>query len=130
MKSLLFMTSSAIVIAASLPLVAFAQDSSPHSVVQRIAGQRSVAGTPRLDLLGDPIPASAARRTIRIGPDARYVNVVSGETVKFVVGDRAFGWAFDGPIRNFDLSRVAPAGMLDHRVASYVSTNLDEIGGP
>ncbi|MFC3107628.1 CzcE family metal-binding protein [Undibacterium arcticum] len=80
---------------------------------------------PRLDLLGDPAPVSAATRTIVIAPNAKYVNVTGGETVKFVVGDKSFAWYFDGPedVSSFDLNRIAPSGVLDHAVIAYVAPN-------
>jgi hypothetical protein len=60
------------------------------------------------------------------------VNVDGGEIVKFVVGDKAFAWHFNGPlgVASFDLRRVAPPGVLDHQVMVYISPNLDYIGGP
>lgn len=78
---------------------------------------------PRLDLLGAPAPVSAATRTVVIAPGTRYVNVIGGETIRFVVGDKSFGWAFDGTYPSFDLNQVAPAAMLDHKVTAYVAPN-------
>lgn len=82
-----------------------------------------LGSTPRLDLLGNPAPVSAATRTIVIAPDTRYVNVIGGETIKFVVGDKSFAWTFDGAYSAFDLNQTAPAGMLDHKVTAYVAPN-------
>jgi hypothetical protein len=78
---------------------------------------------PRTDLFGDPIPPSSAARTITITPDTRFVNVEGGEWVRFMVGDRSFGWAFNVAISvsSFDLNQVAPPGILDHKVIAYVS---------
>ena len=83
------------------------------------------AAAPRLDLLGAPAPAATAARTIVIGPDTRWVNVTGGEVVKFVVGERAFAWYFNGPdsVSSFSLNRVAPQGILDHPVQAYVAPN-------
>jgi hypothetical protein len=90
----------------------------------------STAAQPRLDLLGDPAPTTAAGRTIAITPDTRYVNVEGGEVVKFDVGGQSFAWSFDGPVNlmSFDLARVAPSGMLDHPVTAYISPNPLYIG--
>jgi hypothetical protein len=79
----------------------------------------------RRDFLGDPAPVSAATRTIVITPDTRYVNVVGGDIVKFVVGDKSFAWHFDGAqhVAPFDLSQTAPPGILDHKVTAYVEPN-------
>lgn len=80
---------------------------------------------PRLDLLGDSVPVSAATRTIIITPDTKYVNVTGGETVKFVVGDKSFAWSFDGStvVPAFDLNRTAPPSVLDHKVRAYIEPN-------
>jgi hypothetical protein len=79
----------------------------------------------RLDLLGSPAPVIAATRTIVITPDTRHVNVIGGEIVKFVVGNQAFTWNFNGAqhVPPFDLSQTAPPGLLDHKVTAYVAPN-------
>ena len=78
--------------------------------------------TPRQDLVGTPVPQSAATRTVVITPETRYVNVVGGDIVRFERGGRAFAWAFNvSPIvAMFALNQVAPPGMLDHEVLVYV----------
>lgn len=80
---------------------------------------------PRIDLLGDAIPVSAATRIIVITPNTKYVNVTGGENVRFVAGDKSFAWNFDGALQisSFDLNRTAPANVLDHRVIAYVAPN-------
>lgn len=80
---------------------------------------------PPLKLLGSAASESAAARTVMISPKTKSVNVVGGETVKFVAGDKTFAWSFDVPdtVTSFDLNRVAPAGMLDHKVRAYVAPN-------
>ncbi len=77
----------------------------------------------RLDLLGNPAPSNAAIRTIVITPDTKWVNVEGGEIINFVVGDKSFGWDFfvGSTVTSFDLSRVAPPGVLNRRVDAYVS---------
>ena len=74
-------------------------------------------------LLGEAVPPSTAKRTIVIKPNTKYVRVESGETVKFVVGGREFGWHFDGPEGPFDLRQIAPAGTLDHKIRGYIDPN-------
>ncbi len=70
---------------------------------------------------GDSATDSAATKTVVIGPETRFVNVTGGEVIKFVDGDRSFAWNFDGPYGYaFELNRVAPPGVLDHRVTAYV----------
>ncbi len=78
---------------------------------------------PRLDLVGNPAPSNAAQRTIVITPDTKWVNVEGGEIVNFVVGDKSFAWDFyvGFTVSSFDLSRVAPPGILNRRIVAYVS---------
>jgi len=81
--------------------------------------------------LGDRAPPRAATKSIVIQSDTRWVNVTGGDTVKFVAGDKTFAWAFNvaSNIRSFDLNRVAPPGMLDHRVVVYIAPDPRYIGG-
>src|SRR4051812_35170540 len=90
-----------------------------------VANLAASAAEPRIDLLGDPAPLVAAKRAITIDANTRYVNVVGGEIIQFVVGDKTFAWNFDGPllVTSFELNRVAPAGLLDHQVIAYVAPN-------
>lgn len=85
---------------------------------------------PPIAFLGDSAPLTAATKTIVIRPDSKWVNVTGGDTVKFVVGDKAFAWAFNvaSSVRSFDLRRVAPSGMLDHQVQAYVAPDPRYIG--
>ena len=85
----------------------------------------ATAVTPRADLLGTPIPASAATRVFTITPDTRWVNVVSGDTVRFVANGGEFGWSFDTSplVHSFDLNRVAPSGVLGRELWVYVAPN-------
>jgi hypothetical protein len=76
----------------------------------------------RTDLYGDPTAISEASRTIEITPDTTHVNVRMGEVVMFISRGQAFAFNFDGPRpQSFDLSRVAPPGMIDHKVVAYVA---------
>jgi hypothetical protein len=83
-----------------------------------------------IELYGDPVPASAAGRTITINPETRYVNVEGGSAVTFVAGDKSFTWLFNGAgnVGAFDLNLVAPPGMLDHKVRAYVSPDMRRLG--
>src|SRR4051812_43266863 len=73
-------------------------------------------------LYGQAMPVSAVERSIVIRPDTAYVNVEGGQTVKFIVGDKAFAWQFDvaRTVSSFALNEIAPAGTLDHQVVAYV----------
>lgn len=84
-----------------------------------------------LSLLGDPAPETAASKVILLTPATKHVNVIGGETVRFVAADKSFAWNFSGSeeVSSFDLARVAPPGMLDHSVIAYVSPNPLYLGG-
>ena len=86
---------------------------------------------PPLSLLGDPAPDTAAAQTIEIRPDTKWVNVTGGDIVKFVVGQKSFAWAFNvgTGVSRFDLSRVAPPGMLERPVFVYLEPDPRYIGG-
>jgi hypothetical protein len=73
------------------------------------------------NFIGEAAPLSAASRTIVINGNTRWVNVTHGETVKFVVNGNAFAVNFNGGFSdNANLQRLAPQGLLDHRVDAVV----------
>ncbi|HAT30884.1 MAG TPA: hypothetical protein DCW29_08555 [Janthinobacterium sp.] len=74
-------------------------------------------------LIGEPAPLSSATRTIWINPGTRWVNVQGGETVKFVVGNSAFAWDFNGATNagSFDLNQIAPRGALRRPLRAYLA---------
>src|SRR5438067_2314741 len=74
-------------------------------------------------LLGEPAMPEAATHTVVIMPSTKHVHVVSGETVKFIISDKQYGWHFDGPEGQFKLAQVLPSGTLDHDVSGYVERN-------
>lgn len=86
---------------------------------------------PRVDLLGDPAPPSAATRTIVITPETKWVNVTGGDIVKFIVGEKIFAWNFNvgETISAFPLNQVAPPGVLSREVMAYVAPDPRYIGG-
>ena len=85
----------------------------------------ATAVTPRADLLGTPVPPAAATRVVNLSPETRHVNVVAGDTIRFVNGSGEFAWSFDvSPIvQTFDLNQVAPQGALGHALQVYVAPN-------
>lgn len=91
-------------------------------VVMSVACSLSAPPAPT-HLLGSPAPVAAAQRTIVITPTTRHVNVEGGEVIRFVVGDKSFGWSFfvASTVSSFELNRVAPPGVLDHPVTAYVT---------
>jgi hypothetical protein len=89
------------------------------------AGPLSAAGSDsyRVDLMGSPANPQAAGRSIAITPGTRHVNVVRNEIIQFNIGGKSFTWLFDGPLQvtSIELNRVAPAGLLEHKVTAYIS---------
>lgn len=71
--------------------------------------------------LGSTVDASQAERTITIAPKTRWANVRHGESVRFVSGQDAFVWRFDGSANSLDLTQVAPAGFLSRPFMVYVA---------
>ena len=73
-------------------------------------------------------------RVITVRAGARWVNVMSGETVKFVdaASGRSFVWRFDIPnLATFDLVAVAPRGVLTpDRLTVYVAQNVRNTDDP
>lgn len=80
------------------------------------------ATEPEKKLTGTLVSPGGAQRTIVIGPQTRHVNVVGGEVIRFVAGDKEFSWHFSGPgsLRSFRLDKVAPEGILNQEVTAYV----------
>jgi hypothetical protein len=77
--------------------------------------------------LGNAAPAQAAADQVIVITDAtRHVNVTGGQTVRFVVGERTFTWCFQNGSAHvipFDLQAIAPQGLLNHRITTYVADN-------
>jgi hypothetical protein len=80
-----------------------------------------------LSFLGTAAPTgTAVDQVIVVNDGVTSVGVISGSTVKFVVGDRSFIWTFDnGAVRLFPfaLNRIAPQGLLNHKIMTYVADN-------
>lgn len=88
------------------------------------ASAEEMAPSPaQVKLLGGPASPESAERTLTITANIKSLNVVGGETVKFIMGDKVFAWHFDDPLSSIKLNEVAPAGMLDHVVTVYVAPN-------
>lgn len=90
------------------------------------AGAAAAADQPA-SFLGNPAPAQAAVDQVIVVKDGtRFVNVTGGQTVRFVVGDKSFTWTFENGTAHvvpFDLEKIAPQGVLSHRVTTYVADN-------
>jgi Heavy-metal resistance protein CzcE len=103
----------------------------PVTIVIASALNACATRTPLADLYGQSASAAAAERTIVITPATKYVNVVGGQIVKFVAGDKEFAWNFNNAstVSSFGLNEVAPAGALDHPVRAYISPDPKYMGG-
>jgi hypothetical protein len=86
----------------------------------------SAAGIPVDRDFGSVSDEKYANRVITIAADAKWVNVTQDEVVKFIDAStgKSFAWTFDTIVRVFDLSSVAPDGILGgHHVDAYVADN-------
>ena len=101
------------------------------AIAALLSGCAQYGQVPPVSFLGDPAPVEAAGQTVVITPETKWVNVTGGDIVKFVVGDKAFAWTFNvaSGVDVFDLSRVAPPGVLNRRVDAYVAPDPKYISG-
>lgn len=77
------------------------------------AVQHADASSARAGFYGLPATQASYYRVIRLGDEARWINVTQNETVRIERGDRAFNWTFSTWTTNsFDLARIAPAGFI------------------
>lgn len=92
-------------------------------VAMLTACMSATAVTPRADLLGTPVPPSAANRTVTLAPGVHYINVTGGDVVRFLGSGQEFAWSFDtSPIvQTFELNQVAPGGALGQPVRVYIA---------
>jgi len=82
------------------------------------------------NVFGSAVDPATANRAIFIGTYTESVNVTSGEAIRFVVGDKSFGWRFDGSSRisEIDLNKIAPPGVLNRTVKVYIQRNPERNG--
>lgn len=79
---------------------------------------------------GAPVDGGRYDREVVVSANTRWVNVVSGQVIHFVVADAAgatadFTWSFDTwGGRVADLSRLAPAGMVQRPIKVYIDKDL------
>jgi Heavy-metal resistance protein CzcE len=86
-----------------------------------LGGLPASASPPSSNSLGEAVPLSAAKRTIRIDARTRYVNVTEHETIKFESNGSAFAIYFRGALYGLDLNQLAPPNALDHKVIVWVA---------
>lgn len=79
--------------------------------------------------LGSPAGVQAVTRTISVA-GVRYANVVQGEVIKFVAGDKAFAWRFDTlDVPRFKLAGIAPKDFPAGDVVVFVAHDPAHMGG-
>ncbi len=74
---------------------------------------------------GSAVAPANAERHVVITASTPWVNVNNGDTVEFQSNGASFTWHFDTlhDEAAFDLSKIAPAGSVDHKVTVYVAAN-------
>ena len=77
------------------------------------------------------IYSAVADRTIAVTGGTKWVNVNHYEVVRFVSNGREFTWYFDGVAQPgaINLSEIAPAGFVDHKVSVYVALSDRDFPG-
>ena len=87
-----------------------------------------LAGSIGLETLygGPPAPGDTPSRVVRIDSSTRWLNATEDEVVKFVVrgaggGEQSFDWQFPYNQLVVDLSKVAPAGMIQRPLCVYLA---------
>ena len=65
----------------------------------------------------------AADKMVVIKDTTKSVNVFENDTVLFKVGDKQFAIKFDGNNVYYDLSTLAPPGVLNRKIKVYVAPN-------
>jgi hypothetical protein len=87
--------------------------------------------------MGQVVPLTGAMRTIPIDAKTKYVNVTAHETIRFVDNGNVFAINFSSSSATtsafvpsvFDLSQIAPAGVVDHKVRVYVAPDPLYVSG-
>lgn len=91
------------------------------------ASTAAFAGVTQEQVRGNAMSDGApADQVIVVTEATRHVNVTGGQTVRFVVGGQSFTWNFQNGTANvipFDLQLIAPKGLLNHTVTTYVADN-------
>src|SRR5438094_9152682 len=100
-----------------LPLVA--------AMTLAAASTAAFAGVTQEQVRGNAVSDQARADQVIVLTDAtRHVNVTGGSTVRFVAGGQSFTWSFQNGTANvipFDLQLIAPKGLLNHAVTTYVA---------
>lgn len=93
---------------------------SPLLIASLIASSSAFALT-IADQYGSAVDTQFSGRTVVIGTNTRYVNVMHGETVTIRNGDQSICWNFDGISTAFMLSKILPASPGEKTIEVYVA---------
>src|ERR1700730_15884492 len=98
------------------------------ALILSCASLSAMAASNDVSLSGDPAPASARGRIVKIDANTNYVNVTEGESVQLVADNgQSAAWTFNNPFRSqVKLQEILPAGSLDHPVMAYVHPGLED----
>lgn len=94
-------------------------------VVLAVASLSLIAGSApaKAKLAPSVSTPEAADKMIVIKNTTKSVNVFENDTVLFKIGDKQFAIKFDGSKGYYDLSTLAPPGVLNRKVKVYVAPN-------
>jgi hypothetical protein len=90
---------------------------------------RAESAAPYRSQFGASVDEGKYDREIVITADTRWINVVAGQKIRFVIvdaagGNAAFTWHFDTfGNRVADLSQLAPAGMVQRPIKVYIAND-------
>lgn len=92
------------------------------AMVLALSGTTTMAAGHADKTFGEAGQAIDATRTITIDAGTKYVDVKTGETINFNIGDKSFTWNFDGTTgrSKFGMDKIAPPRLLTHKVMIYI----------
>ena len=99
------------------------------SAITLLLGSASVWAHNSDPLLGDRVTGNYADHVVEITPNMGSVNAKHFDTIRFVSNKQSFTWNFDGvsTLREIDLNKIAPPGMLDHTVRVFIETSPKDL---
>lgn len=82
-------------------------------------------------IFGSQVPAGTSSRTVAVTPGMKYVNVASGDTVTFRIGEQEATWNFTESIRGttVDLGILLPGMPNAQGVRVYIARSQLFTGG-
>ena len=105
---------------AKRPVVKNVRRISTIVIAFTIAGRAALGGQSAGPSISSPANADT---TIVIERNTKTIDVREGDTVLFKVGVKQFTLKFDGNAYSYDLSKVAPAGIVKRKIKVIVAPN-------